>query len=98
MSLGLIRSTTSAALYPSIRSAPTLNSWITPFSSVAMLEKFALLRIAVCSAPAIKRSVAMSAPAVHRLRRAVQRLPDLPGQLRGRERLADERHALVQDP
>jgi len=34
-----------------MRSAPTLKSWMTPFSSVAMLEKLALLRIAFCSAP-----------------------------------------------
>src|SRR5688572_25159376 len=36
-----------------MRSAPTLNSWMTPFSSVAMLEKLALLRIAFCSAPVL---------------------------------------------
>jgi len=35
-----------------MRSAPTLNIWMTPFASVAMLEKFALLKIAFCSAPA----------------------------------------------
>jgi hypothetical protein len=29
-----------------MRSAPTLKSWMTPFSSVAMLEKLALLKIA----------------------------------------------------
>ena len=39
MSLGLILLTTSAAGYPSMRSAPTLNSWMMPFSSVAMIEK-----------------------------------------------------------
>ena len=27
--------------------------WITPFASVAMLEKLALLKIALCSAPAL---------------------------------------------
>ena len=34
-----------------MRSAPTLKIWITPFASVAMLEKLALLKIAFCSAP-----------------------------------------------
>ena len=56
MSAGVIRSVTSAAAYPSIRSAPTLKIWITPRSSVAMLEKFALLKIAFCSAPALSSS------------------------------------------
>src|ERR1700733_1777171 len=32
-------------------SAPALNSWTMPFSSVAMTEKLALLRMACCSAP-----------------------------------------------
>ena len=45
--------TTSAALYPSMRSAPTLNNWMMPFSSVAMIAKLALVRIAFCSAPAL---------------------------------------------
>src|ERR1017187_4704955 len=35
-----------------MRSAPTLKSCMTPFSSVAMLEELALLKIAFCSAPA----------------------------------------------
>src|SRR5436189_6072014 len=35
-----------------MRSAPTLKIWITPFASVAMLEKLALLKIARCRAPA----------------------------------------------
>src|SRR5687767_618975 len=35
-----------------MRSAPALNSWMTPFSSVAMIEKLALFRIAFCSANA----------------------------------------------
>jgi hypothetical protein len=35
-----------------MRSAPTLKIWMTPRASVAMLEKFALLKIAACSAPA----------------------------------------------
>jgi hypothetical protein len=30
-----------------------LKIWITPLASVAMLEKLALLRIALCSAPAL---------------------------------------------
>src|SRR5438067_1913289 len=34
-----------------MRSAPTLKIWITPRSSVAMLEKLALLKIASCNAP-----------------------------------------------
>jgi hypothetical protein len=33
-----------------MRSAPTLKIWITPLASVAMLEKLALLKIALCSA------------------------------------------------
>src|SRR5258707_1124415 len=39
-----------------MRSAPTLNSWMMPFSSVAMIEKLALVRIAFCSAPAFARA------------------------------------------
>src|SRR4030066_893628 len=39
-----------------MRSAPTLKIWITPFSSVAMLEKLALLRIAFCSAPVLSKA------------------------------------------
>src|SRR3954471_4653253 len=39
-----------------MRSAPTLNIWITPFASVAMLEKLALLKIALCRAPAVSRA------------------------------------------
>src|SRR5215203_1799516 len=54
MSAGVILLSTSAAVYPSIRSAPTLNSWMTPLSSVAMLEKLALLRMAFCSAPVLR--------------------------------------------
>ena len=34
-----------------MRSAPTLKIWITPWASVAMLEKLALLKMASCSAP-----------------------------------------------
>jgi hypothetical protein len=36
-----------------MRSAPTLKIWMTPWASVAMLEKLALLRIARCRAPAL---------------------------------------------
>src|SRR5476651_1263398 len=36
-----------------MRSAPTLKIWMTPFSSVAMLEKLALFRIAFCRAPVL---------------------------------------------
>src|SRR5580704_3068020 len=39
-----------------MRSAPTLKIWMTPFSSVAMLEKLALLKIAFCKAPAFIRA------------------------------------------
>jgi hypothetical protein len=60
----VILSTTSAAEYPSIRSAPTLKIWMTPFASVAMLEKLALLKIAVCSAPALMRASSASLRAV----------------------------------
>jgi hypothetical protein len=38
---------TSAAAYPSIRSAPTLKIWMTPLASVAILEKLALLKMAL---------------------------------------------------
>ncbi len=39
-----------------MRSAPTLKIWMTPSASVAMLEKFALLKIALWSAPARRRA------------------------------------------
>src|SRR4051812_9422537 len=39
-----------------MRSAPTLKIWMTPRSSVAMLEKLALLKIAACKAPALNRT------------------------------------------
>jgi hypothetical protein len=39
-----------------MRSAPTLKIWMTPFASVAMLEKLALLKIALCRAPALSRA------------------------------------------
>src|SRR3990170_2007773 len=41
-----------------MRSAPTLKIWITPFSSVAMLEKLALLKIALCNAPVVSSASA----------------------------------------
>src|ERR1019366_2872971 len=56
MSAGVILLITSAAVYPSMRSAPTLKIWMTPFSSVAILEKLALLKIAFCKAPAFSRA------------------------------------------
>src|SRR5471032_845661 len=56
MSAGVILFITSAAVYPSMRSAPTLKIWMTPFASVAMLEKLALLKIALCSAPAFSNA------------------------------------------
>src|SRR6266581_3907032 len=56
MSAGVILFITSAAVYPSIRSAPTLKIWMTPFASVAMLEKLALLKIALCRAPVLSRA------------------------------------------
>src|SRR6185436_9251396 len=37
-----------------MRSAPTLKIWITPLASVAMLEKLALLKIALCNALALR--------------------------------------------
>src|ERR1035437_3009115 len=39
-----------------MRSAPTLNIWMSPFSSVAILEKLALLKIAFCKAPVFSRA------------------------------------------
>src|SRR5580698_9866520 len=51
ISAGVILFITSAAVYPSMRSAPTLKIWMTPVASVAMLEKLALLKIALCNAP-----------------------------------------------
>src|SRR5205807_3378290 len=39
-----------------MRSAPTLKIWMTPRSSVAVLEKLALLKIAACKAPALNRT------------------------------------------
>src|SRR3569623_116469 len=58
ISAGVIRFVTSSALKPSMRSAPTLKIWMTPFASVAMLEKLALLKIALCSAPVPSPSAA----------------------------------------
>src|SRR4029450_8006550 len=54
ISAGVILLRTSAAAYPSIRSAPTLNSWVRPLSGGAMLEKLALWRMAFCSAPVLR--------------------------------------------
>ena len=51
MSAGVILFSTSVAAWPSMRSAPTLKIWMTPFASVAILEKLALLKIALCRAP-----------------------------------------------
>jgi len=39
-----------------MRSAPTLKIWMTPLASVAMLEKLALLKMALCRAPAWSRA------------------------------------------
>src|SRR3569623_1308401 len=50
ISAGVIRIVTSSAL--------TLKIWMTPFASVAMLEKLALLKIALCSAPVPSPSAA----------------------------------------
>src|SRR5438445_10806837 len=47
-----------------MRSAPTLKSWMMPFSSVAMIEKLALVRIAFCSAPAFSSFVRMVASSI----------------------------------
>src|SRR5882724_5316305 len=55
-SAGVILFITSAAVYPSIVSAPTLKIWMTPLASVAMLEKLALLKIALCRAPVLSRA------------------------------------------
>jgi hypothetical protein len=41
-----------------IRSAPTLNIRMTPFASVTMPEKSALLQIALCKAPVLSRAAA----------------------------------------
>jgi len=41
-----------------MRSAPTLKIWMTPLASVAMLEKLALLKMALCSAPVVSRASA----------------------------------------
>src|SRR5665213_1906061 len=47
-----------------MRSAPTLKIWMTPLASVAMLEKLALLKIALCRAPALINASSASLPAV----------------------------------
>ena len=56
MSAGVSLLITSIAEYPNMRSAPTLKIWIMPFASVAMLEKFALCKMAVWSAPAFSNT------------------------------------------
>src|ERR1700684_1688048 len=46
-----------------MRSAPTLKIWMTPFASVAMLEKLTLLKIARCKAPVLSNaSAGVTAP------------------------------------
>src|SRR5688572_30463453 len=59
-----------------MRSAPTLKSWMTPFSSVAMLEKLALLRMAFWRAPVLRRAFLRrtSTAAVARSARLLTRL------------------------
>jgi hypothetical protein len=47
-----------------MRSAPTLKIWMTPFASVAILEKLALLKIARCRAPALSSVSSASLRAV----------------------------------
>src|ERR1700687_5433374 len=64
MSAGVILFTTSAAAYPSIRSAPTLKICITPFASVAILEKLALLKIALCKAPVVRSASECPTPII----------------------------------
>src|ERR1700682_3843627 len=73
MSAGVILCTTSAAAYPSLRSAPTLKIWITPLASVAMLEKLALLKIALCKAPVVSRASVVPAPTTAPLALGVRR-------------------------
>ena len=63
-----------------MRSAPTLKIWMTPEASVAMLEKLALLKMALCNAPVFSNASACwtlrlaSAVSVFRLRAAAMRL------------------------
>jgi hypothetical protein len=38
-----------------MRSAPTLKIWMTPWASMAMLEKLALLKMASCRAPVFSK-------------------------------------------
>src|SRR5687767_5949158 len=61
ISAALISFIPAAAGQPSTRSAPTLKIWMTPFASVAMLEKLALLKIALWSAPMFSRASARPA-------------------------------------
>ncbi len=55
-----------------MRSAPTLKIWMTPFASVAMLEKLALLKIACWRAPAFLRASSARLRAVMSRRRTVK--------------------------
>jgi hypothetical protein len=57
-----------------MRSAPTLKIWMTPAASVAMLEKFALLKIALCSALVVSSA---SAVRTSRRRRSRSDLPEV---------------------
>src|SRR5437899_1052745 len=52
-----------------MRSAPTLKIWITPFASVAMLEKLALLKIAAWSAPVVSNASGAPTSRTSRVRR-----------------------------
>src|ERR1700735_3814985 len=53
-----------------MRSAPTLNIWMTPLASVAMLEKLALLKMALWSAPAFTIDSSVCPCAAMRVSRA----------------------------
>jgi len=54
MSAGVILFITSRPRSPASAPAPTLKIWMTPLASVAMLDKLALLKMALCSAPALR--------------------------------------------
>src|SRR6476619_1642390 len=73
-----------------MRSAPTLNSWMTPFSSVAMLEKLALLKIAFCSAPVFSRA-ASRPTSVTPSAAAVSMAPTVSSEMAGSRDCADMR-------
>src|SRR6185295_18645800 len=59
-----------------MRAAPTLNGWMMPFSSVAMIEKLALVRIAFCRASATFTLFSMTGGALasKQLTRGLERL------------------------